>query len=99
MKKQFNFTIIVGLFSLFVVIYMELSWIKVNVDLQKNLIENHVGSVMQEIASEIADRVDNKTYFLNPNALGQKYSSMDSLKTSGLVVLFFQQLFIFLPMR
>lgn len=83
MKKQFNFTIIVGLFSLFVVIYMELSWIKVNVDLQKNLIENHVGSVMQEIASEIADRVDNKTYFLNPNALGQKYSSMDSLKTSG----------------
>lgn len=63
---------------------MELSWIKVNVDLQKKLIENHVGSVMQEMAREIADKVDRKTYFLNPEILGHKYASMDSLKTSGL---------------
>lgn len=84
MKKQFNFTIIAGLLSLLVVIYMELSWIKVNVDLQKKLIENHMGSVMQEVAREIADKVDRKTYFLNPELLGKKYASVNSLKSSGL---------------
>lgn len=64
MRKKVHITVITGMLSLLGIIYIELSWIKSNIKLQKASTHSHIQSVLQEVNTEITEFINERSRFL-----------------------------------
>lgn len=68
MKRYLKIISIVSVLSLIVVVFAEVSWLRVNVDLKRNTTSELIGKILQEATAEITEVINRRTYFLNPGS-------------------------------